>query len=175
MRWPPPLRSSGISAASLGSAVIITRWPPFNTSGSIFCAALPTSQWPSLVIPMGTASYLSGSRPRITEAAEARETSCSPERPPKRMPTRSRFFSGVMELVFWVIGRPLLVIGQRGTVVAGELEETFANRNGSRRYQRGSENGLQDLLAQGREDQLDPEQSSAVVFVQNGIDLDYFH
>src|SRR6266576_1890973 len=95
MRWPPPLppRSSGISAASVGSAVIITRWPLFNTSGSIFCAALPTSQWPSLVMPMGTASYLSGSRPRMTEAAEARETSCSPERPPKRIPMRSRFFS----------------------------------------------------------------------------------
>jgi hypothetical protein len=78
---------------SLGSAVIITRCPPFRTSGSNFCAPAPTSQWPSLVMPMGTASYLSGSRPRITEAAEARETSCSPERPPKRMPTRNRFFS----------------------------------------------------------------------------------
>ena len=96
MRWPPPLRSSGISEASVGSAVIITRCPSFRTSGSIFCAALPTSQWPSLLMPIGTASYLSGSRPRITEAAEARETSCSPERPPKRMPTRIRFlFSGV--------------------------------------------------------------------------------
>jgi hypothetical protein len=28
------------------------------------------------------------------EAAERRETSCSPERPPKRMPTRSFFFWG---------------------------------------------------------------------------------
>jgi hypothetical protein len=28
------------------------------------------------------------------ELAERRETSCSPERPPKRMPTRSFFFAG---------------------------------------------------------------------------------
>jgi hypothetical protein len=28
------------------------------------------------------------------EAAERRETSCSPERPPKRMPTRNFFFAG---------------------------------------------------------------------------------
>src|SRR5438045_6447411 len=30
----------GITAASVGAAAIITRWPLFNTSGSIFCAAL---------------------------------------------------------------------------------------------------------------------------------------
>ena len=35
----------------------------------------------------------------MTEAAEASETSCSPERPPKSTPTRSRFFlSGVTNL-----------------------------------------------------------------------------
>src|SRR5215472_16880567 len=82
-------------------------------------------------MPIGTASYLSGSRPRITEAAEARETSCSPERPPKRMPTRSRFFSGVREVVVFGIDSPLLVIGQRRAVVADEVREAFAGRNGT--------------------------------------------
>src|ERR1700741_1394669 len=46
---------------------------------------------------MGTASYLSGSRPRITDAAEASETSCSPERPPKTTPTRSLFLMAVID------------------------------------------------------------------------------
>jgi len=64
----------------------------------------------------GTASYLSGSRPRITEAADARETSCSPERPPKRIPTRSLFlFSGVMGVVscqFLVISEKTELVGR---------------------------------------------------------------
>src|SRR5579864_6731423 len=119
MRWPPPLPSRRTSAASVGSAVIITRWPPFSTSGSIFCAPAPTSQWPSLVMPMGTASYLSGSRPRITEAAEARETSCSPDRPPKRTPTRNRFLLVVMSRVWLSVIRPQFTVGgeERGDCV----------------------------------------------------------
>src|SRR5262249_40260393 len=58
------------------------------------------NQWPSFEMPMGTGSYLSGSSPRITDAAEASETSCSPLRPPNRTPTRNRFFSGVTRLFF---------------------------------------------------------------------------
>ena len=84
------------SAAVSGSAVNATCWPERSTSGSIFCADPPASQRPALVIPIGTASYRSGSSARITEAAEASDTSCSPERPPKITPTRSRFFSDVM-------------------------------------------------------------------------------
>src|SRR5262249_31049544 len=51
-------------------------------------------------MPMGTASYLSGSSPRITDAAEASETSCSPLRPPNRTPTRRIFLSGVTFHIF---------------------------------------------------------------------------
>src|SRR6476646_3683846 len=131
MRWPLPLPSRRTSAASVGSAVMVTRWPERRTSGSIFCAPVPISQWPSLVMPMGTASYLSGSRPRITEAAEARETSCSPERPPKRTPMRNRFLSGVMEIAgFGVFECQFLVIGQRGGDVAGEVEAWCGRGNG---------------------------------------------
>src|SRR5437763_6296860 len=96
-----PLRSKGINDASVGSAAMTTRCPAFKTSGSNFCAALPMSQCPSLEIPMGTASYLSGSIPRITEAADASETSCSPLRPPNKTPTRNRFLVVVMRTREW--------------------------------------------------------------------------
>src|SRR5215831_1320897 len=48
----------------------------------------PTSQRPSLVIPMGTMAWPRRSSAAMTDAAEARETSCSPDRPPKITPTR---------------------------------------------------------------------------------------
>src|SRR5580698_5068046 len=43
-------------------------------------------------MPMGTTSYFLRSMDLRMEAAERRETSCSPERPPKRMPMRVFFF-----------------------------------------------------------------------------------
>src|SRR5271168_2148236 len=55
-------------------------------------ASAEVSHWPCLVIPMGITSYFVWSMDLRMEAAERRETSCSPERPPKRMPTRSFFF-----------------------------------------------------------------------------------
>src|SRR6266705_4481504 len=59
--------------------------------------SVPSSQPPSLVIPIGTTSYFSLSRFAITEVAEASDTSCSPERPPKTSPTRIFcFFSGIL-------------------------------------------------------------------------------
>jgi hypothetical protein len=95
----------------LGSAESITLSPVRNTSpraglplalsangGNILCAAVPASQRPSLAMPMGTTSYFAGSSAEMTEAAEISETSCSPERPPNRMPTRSFFFSVVISL-----------------------------------------------------------------------------
>src|ERR1700687_623855 len=55
-------------------------------------AAVSRSQWPDLAMPMGTTSYLRLSMALRMEPAERSETSCSPERPPKRMPMRSFFF-----------------------------------------------------------------------------------
>src|SRR5580658_7646394 len=82
-------------------------------------------------MPMGRISYLSGSRPRITEAAEASETSCSPERPPKRTPMRNRFLSGVMEIAeFLVLRCQFLFIGERGGVVAGEVTGAWRSNYG---------------------------------------------
>ena len=54
-------------------------------------ASEAVNQRPSLVMPMGTTSYLVLSMALKTEAAESNDTSCSPLRPPKRMPTRSFF------------------------------------------------------------------------------------
>src|SRR5580700_10969922 len=62
-------------------------------------ASLEVIHWPCLVIPMGTTSYFVLSMAFRMEAAERRETSCSPERPPKRMPTRNFFF-----VCFFVMG-----------------------------------------------------------------------
>src|SRR5712692_1818967 len=168
-RVPLPLRSRGTNAASVGSAVIMTRWPPLRTSGSIFCAALPMSQWPSLVIPMGTASYLSGSSPRMTEAAEASETSCSPERPPKRIPMRRRFFSWVMG----VVRRQVSVISEKEKWWDGcfwpRSELTMEELH------RCCQCWSKDFLAEAGEDEFDAEKSSAVVFVEDWVDLNDFH
>src|SRR5208282_89981 len=51
------------------------------------CSAV--SQRPSFVMPMGTTSYFVLSIAFKTDAADSNDTSCSPLRPPKRMPTRS--------------------------------------------------------------------------------------
>ncbi len=48
-------------------------------------------QRPSFSIRMGIGSYFCRSRFANTAAAEASDTSCSPERPPYRTPTRRRF------------------------------------------------------------------------------------
>src|ERR1700677_5148689 len=58
------------------------------------CASVEVSHWPCLLMPMGITSYFDWSMALRMELAERRETSCSPERPPKRMPTRSFFFAG---------------------------------------------------------------------------------
>ena len=49
------------------------------------------SQCPALLIPIGTTSNFRRSIAFKIEAAESSETSCSPLRPPKRIPTRSFF------------------------------------------------------------------------------------
>src|ERR1700761_5741616 len=64
-------------------------------------ASLEVSHWPCLVIPMGITSYFVWSMALRMEAAERRETSCSPERPPKRMPMRS--FLGVGLVVCFLV------------------------------------------------------------------------
>src|ERR1700737_1754801 len=57
-------------------------------------------------MPMGTTSYLRLSMALRMEAAERSETSCSPERPPKRMPMRSFFFMTfpVSDSGLWFVG-----------------------------------------------------------------------
>src|SRR5277367_4693066 len=89
----PAAGPNGTKVAALGSGGSTTRSPDFSTSASIFTDPVPTSHRPSFEIPIGTASYFSGSSAPITEAAEASDTSCSPERPPKSTPMRKRFIA----------------------------------------------------------------------------------
>src|SRR4029077_15688836 len=69
----------------------------FDSSGALPCssrsASPAVSQRPSLVIPMGTTSYLLLSMALTTDAAESSDTSCSPLRPPNRTPTRNFFIT----------------------------------------------------------------------------------
>ena len=62
-------------------------------------ASVEVIHWPCLVMPMGITSYFVRSMALRMELAERRETSCSPERPPKRMPTRNFFL-----VCFFVMG-----------------------------------------------------------------------
>ena len=59
-------------------------------------ASAAASQRPSLVMPIGTTSNFLRSIALRIDAAESSETSCSPLRPPKRMPTRSFFAIGLI-------------------------------------------------------------------------------
>src|SRR5580658_8673345 len=88
--WPAA-GPNGTKLAALGSGGSTTRSPDFSTSASSLIDLVPTNHRPSFEMPIGTASYFSGSSARITEAADASETSCSPERPPKSTPMRKRF------------------------------------------------------------------------------------
>ena len=57
---------------------------PFSNLSA--CSAV--SHRPSFVMPIGTTSYFVLSIAFRTDAADSNDTSCSPLRPPKRMPTR---------------------------------------------------------------------------------------
>ena len=53
----------------------------------------PVTQAPCGVIPMAVTSYLWGSSTDNTERADMSETSCSPERPPNKIPKRTLPFT----------------------------------------------------------------------------------
>src|SRR5438552_4355786 len=120
------------------------------------CAA--ETHLPSLVMPIGTTSYLSVGMASRTEAAESSETSCSPLRPPKRMPTRSLFMRRLSYIHFW---RAFIHRGGRGDTEGPTLVRRVADR-------------LQDFLAEGAERQLDREDGGAVVLVDDRVDFDDF-
>src|SRR5581483_4841851 len=90
-------RSPGRSARNATSprwlgSVRIAAAPGVSTlpSVSAFIGSPVRSQAPSRVMPRGTTSYFSGSSAAMIDFAEASDTSCSPERPPKITPTRMR-------------------------------------------------------------------------------------
>src|SRR5881296_2538238 len=91
------VEASAVSALSARSASAFLTAPVASPLGrpTRACVASaprgspPTTQRPSRPIPMGTTIWPRCSSAAITEAADASETSCSPERPPKITPTRS--------------------------------------------------------------------------------------
>src|SRR5947207_12190282 len=62
-----------------------------TAAGSKAVASFDLSQRPSLVIPIGTTSYLVLSIELMMDSADLSDTSCSPERPPKITPILSFF------------------------------------------------------------------------------------
>src|SRR6266545_166727 len=91
-------RALAVSAAAARSSSSRLVWASGPVPGSARRAASwvsarsgspPTSQRPSLPMPMGTTSKRERSIAAMTEAAPAKDTSCSPDRPPNTMPTRS--------------------------------------------------------------------------------------
>jgi hypothetical protein len=60
-----------------------------TASGSSAAAFAEINQRPSLVMPIGTTSYLALSIALMTDSADRSDTSCSPERPPKITPILS--------------------------------------------------------------------------------------
>src|SRR6476661_4990921 len=116
----PGALSKGTSPCACGTGGTITASPLASTtapgvvSGSPARRCLPLSEgalsprrrrsaWPSdsqrpsLVMPIGTTSYFCLSMAFRTEAADSNETSCSPLRPPKRIPTLSFFISNTVK------------------------------------------------------------------------------
>src|SRR6476659_6189450 len=94
-----PLASTTAPGVASGSPA--RRWRPFSCgvfSPRSNCSAwLSVSQRPSLVMPIGTTSYFCLSIALSTDAAESNETSCSPLRPPKRIPTLSFFITNTVK------------------------------------------------------------------------------
>src|SRR5260221_1128921 len=117
---------TGTSPCCVGSPVTVTA---VTTEGSAAADSIgapasmrrgsaPASQRPSCVMPMGTMSYFSGSSARITDAAEATDTSCSPERPPKMTPTCSLLFM------------PGTLLSHRGRVCSARVRPPLSCRYG---------------------------------------------
>src|SRR5450432_296398 len=103
--------SKGIMPCDCGTGGTITESPLASTAADDVAAGSPARSWlfepssvapspcnrrsawdavsqrPSLLMPIGTTSYLSLLMALRTDAAESSETSCSPLRPPKRTPT----------------------------------------------------------------------------------------
>src|SRR5262245_59607087 len=81
-------RSSSSCLVWASAPAAVSAWRAASAA-SARSGSPPMSQRPSLAMPIGTRSNRFRSMAAITEAAPARDTSCSPERPPKTTPTRS--------------------------------------------------------------------------------------
>src|SRR5438270_3863637 len=145
-----PLREGSpiIATSSFGPPRVREESKRLVLSGNSSAAAAGASQFPSLVMAMGTTSYLDLSIASITERAERTDTSCSPERPPKITPMRS----------FVVIER----WHRLQSVILSLLTQTKVCAT------------LQNSLSQRRENQLHAQLGRSIIQVQRRIDFNYF-
>src|SRR5580704_4461874 len=137
--------------ANTAAAGVVSGSPARNWRGSKtilpcskFSACSAVSQRPSLVMPMGTTSYLSLLIAWRTDAAESSDTSCSPLRPPNSMPTRSFFMTF-----------------QCGRGRTSRQSQDWYIRT-----------GLQNLFPKCRQRQFHGQFGGAVVLVDHGIHFD---
>src|SRR5690606_30005712 len=92
---PPTATRPGPAGSARNAAGTIWASRSFAPSLSAASGSSPTSHRPSLVMPMGITSYLAGSSAFMTDSADIRLTSCSPDRPPKRTATRTRWVNAL--------------------------------------------------------------------------------
>src|SRR5882757_3734923 len=87
--------SSRSAPNSTGSAVTSTSGSLPSVIDSRSGSPLSSTQWPLVVIPTGTTSYLSRSITCSTFAAVTQEMACSLDRPPKTTAIRGLLFSSL--------------------------------------------------------------------------------
>src|SRR5579862_2224931 len=177
-----PRASTAAGCVISGSPARRLRGSKVSLPVSRFSACSAVSHRPSFVMPMGTTSYLSLSIALRTEAAESSDTSCSPLRPPNKMPTRS--FSMTIQC-----GREERIPSIAG-MVRGANPATdsrgfprinlclFLIRGNPRRSVAVRLSGgllsLKNLLPESRQRQLYRQIGGAIVFVDDGIHFDDF-
>jgi len=103
MRWPPAavqFHEGGIRGVG-GHHDPLAAFQDFRQH---FLRAYADEPMPSLVMPMGTGSYLSG-RGRESRMLPRPENLMLAERPPKRIPIRSLFLlsGSLFDLIRWVV------------------------------------------------------------------------
>src|ERR1051326_4166669 len=171
-----PRASTAAGCVMSGSPARRLRGSRMSLPVSRFSACSAVSQRPSLVMPMGTTSYLSLSIALRTEAAESSETSCSPLRPPNKTPTRS--FSMTFQCgrakVFrqsqgWFKHWPRITRITRILLLSFLLIRVNPRKSAAKKLIRP--HALKNFFAERRQGQFHRQIRRLVMLVDNGIDF----
>src|SRR5262245_24921228 len=102
VRTRPATAALSVDSARLASAFFTAPSASLDGSATRASAASarrgspPTTQRPLRAMPIGTTAWPRSSSAAMTDAADASDTSCSPERPPKTTPTRRRGIRSIL-------------------------------------------------------------------------------